>query len=94
MVHNRRWTKRLAEAASAQGEPLPGIPIVEITGQNRVLIECHRGVTQYSPESIGVKVSYGEVFVCGCGLKLCVMSKERLVISGRIAQIRLDRRDG
>lgn len=92
MVQRKHWAQRITEAADLQGEVMPGMPLVEIAGEQRVLIECHRGVTEYSPNRICVKVSYGQVCVCGCGLELSVMTKERLVISGRIESVQLIRR--
>ena len=64
------------------GESLPGQVVVEITGENRVLIEHHCGVREYSRERIGVKVKYGMLQVCGNCLELRCMTREQLVISG------------
>lgn len=82
----------LADEADLPSEPLPGVPVVEVAGENRVLIERHAGVTEYSRERICVKVRYGLVCVCGCGLELTRMTREQLVISGRIDCVRLQRR--
>lgn len=89
-----RWSilDRIAEGADLAGEPIPGLPVVEIGGECRVLIENHFGVTQYSRERICVRVKYGQVAVCGCGLELIRMTKEQLVISGRIDGVTLIRR--
>lgn len=84
--------ERLAEGMDLPGEPLPGQPLVELAGDRRLLIEHHRGVTQYSQEEICVKVSYGHVQVRGCGLELSRMTREQLVISGRIDCVTLLRR--
>lgn len=85
-----KWMER----ADLSGEPVPGIPLVEIAGDNRVLIENHRGVTEYSSNRIGIRVRYGVVLVCGQYMELSQMTKERLVISGRIDGISLCRRNG
>lgn len=79
-------------AGDLPGEPLPGQSLLELTGDRQVLIENHRGVTQYSRERIGVKVSYGELLVCGCGLELARMSQGQLVVSGAVDSIQLCRR--
>ncbi len=75
------------------GESLPGQVVVEITGENRVLIEHHCGVREYSRERIGVKVKYGMLQVCGSCLELRCMTREQLVISGKIDCIVLKRRN-
>lgn len=93
MKKGRNFMVRLAEEADLPGESLPGQPIVEIAGERRVLIENHFGVREYSRERIGVKVKYGLVNVCGDGLELSRMTKEQLVISGRIDCVALLRRN-
>ncbi len=79
-------------AGDLPGEPLPGQSLLELTGDRQVLIENHRGVTQYSRERIGVKVSYGELLVCGRCLELARMSQGQLVVSGAVDSIQLCRR--
>lgn len=70
----------------------PLVPIVELAGSRRVLVENHLGVTEYSPERVGIKMKYGQVHVCGCGLRLEHMTKIKLIITGQIDGISLDRR--
>lgn len=88
----RFFLERLADEADLTMEPFPGQPIIEVAGDSRVLIENHFGVKAYSREQIVVKVKYGLVCVCGCGLELMRMTREQLVIRGRIDGISLNRR--
>ena len=85
------WKERLLQQLSALPEPIPGMPLVEIAGQGRVLIENHRGVCCYGREEIRIRVNYGEITVRGCGLTLSRMSREAVVIKGRIDCVRLHR---
>lgn len=87
------WLQKLADGVELSDEMLPGVPVVEIAGENRVLIEGHSGVIEYSRERICVKVRYGTVCVCGCGLELTCMTGSQLVISGRIDCVQLQRRN-
>lgn len=92
MGRGRYLLERLADEADLTVEPLPGQPIVEIAGDRRVLIENHFGVKEYSRERITVKVKYGFVSVCGCQLELMRMTREQLVICGKIDGVTLQRR--
>ncbi len=83
--------QRLTEGADLPAEPLPGQPLVELAGDRRVLIENHRGVTEYGREQIRVRVRYGQILVCGGGMELARMTKEQLVIAGRIDSVTLIR---
>ena len=92
MVPKKHWAERLADGTDLSSEPMPGLPVVELAGDRRVLIEGHGGVTEYGCEKICVKVRYGCVSVCGCGLELTRMTKQQLVITGRIDAVQIQRR--
>lgn len=91
MEKGRGIFNRLAEDGFLFDESLPGKPIVEIAGDRRVLVENHMGVKVYGREKIVVKVSYGFLCVVGCGLELIRMTREQLIISGRIDVVSLQR---
>ena len=92
MGKGRMFLERLAEEADLGTDGIPGQTIVEIAGEGRVLIENHDGVMGYSRERILVKVKFGCISVCGCGLELLKMTREQLVIRGRIDAVTLQRR--
>ena len=86
---DREWVRRLTQGL--EGESLPGTTVVELAGDRRVLVEGHRGVTEYCPSRVTVKVGFGELSVSGDGLELRQMSKAQLVVCGRIDGIELRR---
>lgn len=94
MGDRETWRERIRQQVARSPEPVPGLPLIEITGQGRVLIENHRGVCCYGREEIRVRVSYGQISVCGCRLELARMSKQTVVITGRIDSISLHREVG
>ena len=89
---NKRYLQRLATAVELPTEPLPGMPLVEIAGDCRVLVERHMGVIAYDNGQICVKVSFGQICVCGCDLELVQMTKAQLVIMGKIYSVTMQRR--
>lgn len=92
MKRRGEWIEKLTQGMELPPEGLLKQPLVEISGEKRVLIENHRGVSQYGREQICVKVSYGQLSVRGNGLTLAQMTKEQLVICGRIDGVSLLRR--
>ena len=92
MKQHRHILQRLTESADLPAEALPRVPLVELAGDRRVLIENHKGVTEYGTEKICVQLSYGHLCICGTGMELSRMTKEQLVISGRIDSVTLLRR--
>lgn len=93
MGERGKWMERIQRQMELSPEPVPGLPLVEISGQRRVLIENHGGVSSYGREQICVRVNYGEISVRGFGLELARMSREQLVITGRIDCVNLHRRE-
>lgn len=83
--------RRISSSSILPQDAFPGIPVVEIAGMGRVLIEGHKGVTEYGPQRIQVTMNYGSLLVIGCDLSLAHMSKERLVIVGSVNQVCLYR---
>ena len=89
MKSDRNLRTTFAVSEYMKFELLPGIPIIEICDQERVLIENHRGIIGYGCNEVRVKVRYGCVCVCGHQLKLMRMSKTKLVITGKICGVTL-----
>ena len=83
---NHLWAR-----AQILEEPLPGQPLLEVFGDQRILIECHGGILEYGPDRISVRLRFGRVCVCGEGLKLRRMIAQQLVITGKIYNISLIR---
>ena len=81
-----------ANNAKALSVPIRQEPLVELTGENRLLIENHRGVAEYGMTRICVLVTYGHIQVSGKCLHLQYLAKDRLLIMGNIDSILLCRR--
>ena len=90
-MKRRYWMERLAQQADLQSEPIPAQPLVEIYTDRRVLIEHHKGVLQYSCDTIRVGMSYGCLQIEGSSLILARMSGRQLVICGQIDRISIFR---
>ncbi len=92
MRKGRELLQRLTDSAQLAETPLLGLPIIEIAGEQRVLIENHLGVKAYGRDSVLVKVPFGCVRVCGCSLEIQRMTREQLIIQGKIDSVVLLRR--
>ncbi len=92
MGKGRFLLERFAVESDLAVEPLPGQSIVEIAGDRRVLIENHMGVRGYSCEKIWVNVRFGTLCVCGSELEIRKLTREQMVICGKIEGVTLQRR--
>lgn len=91
MKKSSGWIERLAQQTDLQGEAFPGQPLVEIYCDKRLLIENHRGVVGYSSNEICVRVKFGLLRICGSCLELAKMTRQQLIITGRIEGLHIVR---
>ena len=63
------------------------LPLTEVVGCERVLIENHLCILQYTPQCICVKVSFGCVRITGNGLQLSQMTTTQVVVNGKIENV-------
>ena len=91
MKQQNKILRQLEIRAQLSGQPLPGIPIVELAGERRVLIENHCGVREYLDNSVSIGVSFGLIQIHGTDLQIARMSSDALVVTGTIDSIKLER---
>ncbi len=89
-----KLSKLITELADLPGESLPGQPLLELYGDDRVLIENHKGILEYGSQLIRVKMQYGALCVKGSDLHLRRMQDKQLVIMGCIGAVELERGKG
>lgn len=85
---SRHWI----EGWKSSAEQFFGSSIIEISSDNRVLVEGHLGICQYESSSIRVLVKTGCITVSGERLYLDRMTSEYLIIRGRVTTVSIDRR--
>jgi len=85
---------RLSQKLHQPAEAMQLLPLIEVAGDRRVLVENHRGVQQYTPQCICIRVSFGDICVSGEALRLAQMSAGQLTIYGQIDSVKLCRREG
>ena len=91
MGNQGKLFERVMMKAALPDEPVPGLPLVEVMGRGRVLIENHLSVLCYNREEIRVKTKQGCICVCGDGMTLAQMTKHRLIILGKICSVSFER---
>ena len=92
MGKGKSFFENMVAQSPLTAEALPVQSVVEIAGDRRVLVEGHQGVLAYSREQIRIRVRYGSVCICGSCLEMIHMTKENLIVYGRIDSVNLQRR--
>nr|WP_297172891.1 YabP/YqfC family sporulation protein [uncultured Agathobaculum sp.] len=62
-------------------------PRVEIIGNNRVVVENHRGIQEYDDGVLRVRCSGCEVRITGDALTLTALSLDELAVTGTIVSV-------
>lgn len=81
--------QRTNNAMMLSGDLFPGLPLLEIYGNRRVLIENHCGVSGYSCCEIIVQTKQGIYSILGEHLEISSMTKHQLIITGIIESVML-----
>ncbi|NLV50866.1 MAG: sporulation protein [Clostridiales bacterium] len=66
---------------------LSGMPQTDITGDGRIRIENHRGIYNFTSESVTVDAPGMSIIITGDHLDIRYMSGESIEITGRISNI-------
>lgn len=93
MQRGNDFLRRLCDKADLMDTALPNRPLLELIGCGRLVIENHKGVVRYDSDCIAVSMDFGQVLLKGNALELTRMSPGQLIITGRLEQISLLRRD-
>ena len=83
--------RNLLDKGGLKEECVPGQSVVEIFGDHRVLIEHHSRIIEYDLQQISVGVCYGVLSIHGSNLRLRHLSQQKLLITGKIDRIDLQR---
>lgn len=83
-MSSRRINEHLGRLSTIGDGIVPGVPLIELIADKRVLIENHRGICKYTREQICVYAQCGIIRVCGQKLFLDKMTKDQLTITGKI----------
>ena len=89
MKKNQSILQRVIHGSELASTPLTAVPLIEVSGFEKVLIENHSAIASYDSQQICIQVKRGNIFVCGHELHLAYMSQEKLVITGIIENIQL-----
>jgi sporulation protein YqfC len=86
--------KRIADALELQHDVALNLPVLHITGNERLLMENHRGLLEYARDRIRIDSPVGVVEIEGEDLAIRSAGRDDVLVTGVIAQVRLNRRAG
>ena len=75
---------RAADTFDLPGEVLMDLPRVTVTGGRRVVVENHKGLMDYGPNTIVINAGALTLKLLGDNLELRAMNAQELLITGDI----------
>lgn len=82
---------RIAEFFSIPADVVAGVPKLTVIGCRRVLVENHRGITEYGREVIEINGGRVKLRIHGRELELVVMNRNELLIHGSILAVEFEK---
>ena len=64
---------------------------LELRGMKRAVAEGIDALLEYTDTRIAVGAGAYRLVICGCGLEMCFLSENRIVIEGAIAKIEYEK---
>lgn len=84
----KKLRRTMADILEIPGEIALDLPKIILVGNVQVIIENHRGIVEYTTNSVRVVVPAGEVAVLGRELVLRNILPDELCIEGEIESVR------
>ncbi|MBS4959729.1 MAG: sporulation protein YqfC [Clostridiales bacterium] len=82
-----RWKNSVLSVLELPCEVLMDLPVVTITGCNRLQIENYKGILEYNEDKIRIKTKNGVLKIEGRQLMLNHLSSEDVLLTGTISSI-------
>lgn len=89
MRKNRQW-QRLAGILEIPQDIILDLPRITMLGNKQLLIENHKGIIEYTPSLLRIKLSQGELIVAGQDLMLGNLQLEQIFVEGTVGEIKYD----
>lgn len=81
--------RRIADALELQHDVALNLPLLHITGSERLLMENHKGLLEYARNRIRIASTAGTVEIEGEGLAIKSVGRDDLLITGAIRSVNL-----
>jgi sporulation protein YqfC len=79
--------KRIADALELQHDVALNLPVLHITGGERLLMENHRGLLEYGRNKIRIASTAGTVEIAGEDLAIRSVGRDDVLITGNITNV-------
>ncbi|MDD4601633.1 hypothetical protein SDC9_08963 [bioreactor metagenome] len=90
MQYRKRGLQKLAGILEIPQDIVLDLPRITMLGNQQLLIENHKGIIEYTPSLVRIKLSRGELIVNGNHLMLSNLQVEQILIEGTVREVTYD----
>lgn len=87
MASKGRGVQRLTEMLEIPPEVLVNVPRVEVVGHLQFRVENHRGLVQYEPHRVVLRIPDGHLIVTGRELVIGWIDRNELLVTGQVRSL-------
>jgi sporulation protein YqfC len=66
------------------------LPRITMLGNQQLLVENHKGIVEYTPVLVRIKLNQGEVWIIGTNMVLSNLQLEQILVEGTITEVKYD----
>ncbi len=85
--YNKEVQQKIARLLDIPNDIVFDLPKITIIGNIQLYIENHRGIIEYTPESVRLSVSFGELEISGEMLTIRNITREEIHLDGLIRSV-------
>ena len=89
MHKNKQW-QRLAGMLEIPQDIILDLPRITMLGNKQLLIENHKGIIEYTPSLVRIKLNQGELVISGKHLMLSNLQIEQILVEGTVEDIKYE----
>ncbi|EAX48242.1 protein of unknown function DUF1429 [Thermosinus carboxydivorans Nor1] len=90
MRSKKRSLQTLARLLEIPQDIILDLPRITMLGNKQLLVENHKGIIEYTPTTVRVKLNQGELIVHGTNLTLGNLQAEQILVEGTVGVVRYD----
>jgi sporulation protein YqfC len=90
MLRRKRNLQSLAGFLEIPQDLVLDLPRITMLGNKQLLVENHKGIIEYTPSLVRIKLSQGELFIHGEDLMLGNLQADQILIEGLVQEVKYD----
>ncbi len=89
-----KFKAKIADFLELPSDVILDLPRLVLMGNQRLFLENHRGIVEYTNEVVRIDTPAGEVKITGKRLNILMIAKEEIMLEGELSKLEWVEREG